>query len=332
MTDVTPASAQQSKPQEAMSSLTGTVIDPVGALIPQATITLQSTDGKQRTLQSDSSGSYTVTGLAPGLYTVTASAPGFASYRQQQLRLTSGQTRHLNITLQIQAQDEQVVVSEDSGLSSSAAETAGATIIKGSSLDALSNDRSQLQIELQAMAGGDGESGNQIYVDGFSGGKLPPKDSIREIRINQNPYSAQYDSMGWGRVEIFTKPGANKLHGELSLNGNNSPFNTRNKFVSEQPPYYSYGAYGNITGPISKKASYFFNLERWDNQNNSIIKAEVLDSNLNQTSLSQALSTPTINTTWNPRLDWQATKNDTVTLRYQLDRTTMTNAGIGQFS
>ena len=84
-----------------------------------------------------------------------------------------------------------------------------------------------MQQQLEAIAGSDGESGSHFYVDGFSGGKLPPKSSIREIRIDQNPYSAQYDDLGWGRIEIFTKPGTDKLHGDLWIEGNDSPLNAK---------------------------------------------------------------------------------------------------------
>src|ERR1035441_10543726 len=50
-------------------------------------------------------------------------------------------------------------------------------------------------------------NGGQIYIDGFTGGQLPPKESIREIRINQNQFSAEYDRRGFGRIDVFTKPG-----------------------------------------------------------------------------------------------------------------------------
>ena len=69
---------------------------------------------------------------------------------------------------------------------------------------------------LEALAGPSaGPNGGQIYIDGFTGGQLPSKSSIREIRVNQNPFSAQYDSLGYGRIEILTKPGTDKLHGQL---------------------------------------------------------------------------------------------------------------------
>ena len=95
-------------------------------------------------------------------------------------------------------------------------------------------------------------------------GQLPPKSSIREIRINQNPFSAEYDKLGYGRIEIFTKPGTDKYHGQFSVEGNNSGLNTRNPFLAADAtqPYYSVIYMGNIGGPINKKASFFFNVQR----------------------------------------------------------------------
>ena len=107
-----------------------------------------------------------------------------------------------------------------------------ATVIKGKDLDALSDDPDELSSELTALAGpAAGPNGGQIYVDGFTGGQLPPKSSIREIRINQNPFSAQYDKLGYGRVEVFTKPGTDKYHGNLSVQGGDNVFNTSNPFL-----------------------------------------------------------------------------------------------------
>src|SRR6202041_2870613 len=130
-------------------------------------------------------------------------------------------------------QQQQVVVSaNDDGVDSSPEKNGGALVLKGKALDMLSEDQNEMQQQLEAIAGSDPEAGAQFYVDGFSGGKLPPKSSIREIRINQNPYSAQYDQLGWGRIEIFTKPGTDKVHGDAWTSGNDSPFNGRNPFVT----------------------------------------------------------------------------------------------------
>ena len=73
-----------------------------------------------------------------------------------------------------------------------------------------------MQSELEALAGPSaGPNGGQIYVDGFTAGQLPPKADILEIRINQNPFSAEYDKLGYGRIEITTRPGSSQFHGQV---------------------------------------------------------------------------------------------------------------------
>ena len=122
-------------------------------------------------------------------------------------------------------------------MSTSADNNASAIVIKGKDLDALSDDPDELQSELTALAGpAAGPNGAQIFIDGFTGGQLPPKSSIREIRINQNPFSAHYDKLGYGRIEILTKPGTDKVHGNLMVMGNDSAFNSLNPFVTKEPP------------------------------------------------------------------------------------------------
>jgi hypothetical protein len=113
------------------------------------------------------------------------------------------------------------------------------------------------RMHLQALAGpGAGPNGGQLYIDGFTGGQLPPKESIPEIRINQNPFSAEYDRVGFGRIEILTKPGADKLRGTLFLNDSDATFDSRNPFASNKPDYSNrqYGGY--VGGPLNKRASH----------------------------------------------------------------------------
>ena len=146
-----------------------------------------------------------------------------------------------NIALKMPVEMQQVTVSDQGvGVDTSADNNASSLVIKGKDLDALSDDPDELQSELNALAGPSaGPNGGQIYIDGFTGGQLPPKSSIREIRINQNPFSAQYDKLGYGRIEILTKPGTDKFHGMFMMNGNDSAFNSLNPFVTSEPAYYS---------------------------------------------------------------------------------------------
>ena len=144
-------------------------------------------------------------------------------------------------------------------LSVSPENNAGAIVLSGKDLDQLSDDPDQLQSDLEALAGPSvGPNGGQMYIDGFTAGQLPPKSSIREIRINQNPFSAEYDKLGYGRIEIFTKPGTDQLHGQFTVIGNDSAFNSRSPFLGTAPlPGYDTVQFnGSVGGPLSKKASF----------------------------------------------------------------------------
>jgi len=143
--------------------------------------------------------------------------------------------------------------------------------------------------------------------------KLPPKSSIREIRINQNPFSAEPDKLGYGRIEILTKPGTDKLHGMLLVNGNDSAFNSLNTFtfVSSEPAYYSTFLLGNVSGSFSSRTSWFFSGFRRDKQANSIINAQLLNTDGQTYDYIQAVSNPQMRLDLSPRLDVQLTKNNT---------------------
>jgi hypothetical protein len=94
-----------------------------------------------------------------------------------------------------------VTVEDSAGpaVSTDAASNASAVVLRGSDLDALSDNPDDLLVDLQALAGpAAGPNGGSIFIDGFSGGELPPKNAIREIRINQNPFSPEYDKLGFG--------------------------------------------------------------------------------------------------------------------------------------
>src|SRR5207248_10977107 len=121
------------------------------------------------------------------------------------------------------------------GLSTDATNNAGALVLRGADLDALSDDPDDLMADLQALAGPSaGPNGGSIFIDGFSGGDLPAKNSIREIRINQNPFSPEYDKLGFGRIEIFTKPGTDKFRWSIGYTFATDSSNSRNPDAAQQ--------------------------------------------------------------------------------------------------
>jgi hypothetical protein len=315
------------------------VTDPSGAVIPKATVTATAANGTSSSTTSNNLGAYEIKGLASGTYTVNAIAEGFSPFTSESVAIAGPGSQKLDIALQILVPEEKVNVEEEgTNVSTDPSNNASALILKGKDLDALSDDPDELQSELEALAGPSaGPNGGQIYIDGFTGGQLPPKASIREIRINQDPFSAEYDKLGYGRIEIFTKPGSDQYHGQFFIDGNDSAFNAVNPFASNVPPYYNLLFEGNIGGPITKKSSFFLDAQRRNINDASVITATVLPSdctvtNCSPTQLSQAVPSSRTRTEITPRFDFQLTPNNTMTARYSYFRDNENDQGIGQFS
>ena len=310
------------------------VTDPSGAAVTNASVILTPSDGKSVSGKTKHDGTYEFRDLAPGKYTVQVNAKGFAQFLNEAVDVSPGQTQSLNIPLEIEVEKQDVTVTDqNTAVDVNPSSNASAIVLTGKDLDALSDDPDQLQQDLDALAGPSaGPNGGQMYIDGFTAGQLPPKASIREIRINQNPFSAEYDKLGYGRIEIFTKPGTDNYHGQLFVSGNSSAFNSMNPFVNQQPGYYSTQYSASVGGPLSKKASFFFDAQRRNIDDQSIISAVVLDPSLNQTPFNAAIATPRTRTNIGPRFDYQVTPNNTLTARYQYWKNSESNEDIGEFS
>jgi Carboxypeptidase regulatory-like domain/TonB dependent receptor len=320
--------------QAQTGSIHGTVADPSGAVVPSASITLTSQGSASKFALSGGDGAFLFDSLESGSYSISASAEGFAPFDSPAVQVVAGRSTLQNIALQMPVETQNVTVS-DQGMSvdTSADNNASSMVIKGKDLDALSDDPDELQSELTALAGAAaGPNGGQIYIDGFTGGQLPPKSSIREIRINQNPFAAQYDKLGYGRIEILTKPGTDKLHGSFMMNGNDSAFNSLNPFVTSEPSYYSTFLMGSVGGALSKTSSWFGSVFRRDNQSNSIVNAELLNASGNPYNYSAAVANPQTRLDFSPRFDFQLGSKNTLTVRYSLDRQTSTNSGVSLFA
>ncbi len=314
-----------------VGGLRGQVLDPSGAIVPGASASLAA--GKNvYTTKSGQDGAYNFREISPGIYTLTVTADGFATSTRNNVSIVAGQARQMDVSIKIAEQQQDVTVTEKTnGVSVNPDENGGAIVLNGSDLDALSDDPDQLQNELQALAGpAAGPNGGQIYIDGFEGGQLPPKSSIREIRINQNPFSAEFNRIGYGRIEILTKPGSDKFSGHVSSFGSTSALNTANPLVQEQPSYYLVSGQGDVNGPLSKTASAFFNAFFMQRQNQSIINA--VNPNDTTTIIQQALPNPSSYLYLNPRVDLQLGKSNTLTIRESFSRSVATGNGPGGLS
>ena len=319
----------QTTPTQAapLGALRGQVTDPSGAAISAATVIMTPETGSPIVVQSGGQGNYEFKSLAAGKYTLTVAAEGFTLFENDSVVIAE-QALRLNVTMSIAVEEQKVQVSDTAPtIDVNPSSNAGAITISGKELEALPDDPDELLTDLQALAGPSaGPNGGQMYIDGFTAGQLPPKSSIREIRINQNPFSAEYDKLGYGRIEIFTKPGTDKLHGQFMVNGNDSAFNSPNPFAGVEPPYYSVQYNGQIGGALGKHASYFFNIDR--RNINEVAAIDAIDPDTGILTAS-SLYNPRQRTNIAPRFDWAVTKNNTLTVRYQYYRDTETNNGVG---
>jgi hypothetical protein len=333
-----------------VGTLRGTVTDPSAAVIPGVEVQI-SGNSVSRSAKSDTNGHFTVT-VPPGTYTVRADATGFVTFTES-ITVSAGQAMPLDIALQIAAEATQVSVEAEAAgaVSTDPSSNVGALVMNNNDLDSLPDDPDDLQADLQALAGpAAGPNGAQFFVDGFSGGQLPPKSSIREIRVNSNPFSSEFDRPGFGRVEILTRPGTDSFHGSALFNYGDRLLDTQNPFLKAKaitPAYNSKMISANVGGPLlAKKLSFFLDFNRRQIDENNLINGTVLNcgsalfvsgspcpssSSLVEAPYVNAFATP--NHVWqiNPRLDYQLSPNNTVVIRFNHSENSNTG-GVGNFN
>src|SRR5712692_9413575 len=318
------------------ASLRGSIVDEFGAVIVGATVTLTDASGAQKTATTNADGAYNFNGLTAGKYKIHAAAAGFATSDDAQIDVAPAQRQPVNITLKVATIESQVKVNAETPLSTEATNNANQTVLSGRDLDALPDDPEELAAALQALAGPSvGPNGGQIFIDGFSAGNMPPKESIREIRINQNPFSAENDQPS-ARIEILTKPGTDKLRGSANLNFNDESLNSRNPFQissSKRTPFQIRQFGGNLSGPLKKgKASFFLEANRNDTDDNEIVRATILDPSFNTVQIGQGVVVPRRFTSFSPRLDYAINARNTLVARYSFNHSVTQNNGVGGFS
>lgn len=277
------------------SSIAGTIKDPTGAAVPNATVELKNmATNDTRTDTSGADGTYQFTNLNPGTYQISVTAAGFKTYLQQNLNLQAQLSSTVNVSLEVGGTTEKVQVTAAATLVDT--ETANTAVTMESHLiEQLPNGtRSPLNFVF-ALAGTtrppQGYSGmfqvldqsaanfglnggrtdeESILVDGAPaqaidwGGLLvsPLQDSVQEQQVVVNSYDAQYERAGNGIVTMITKGGTMNFHGEAYDYLQNSFFNANcwecNKNGAPIGIYKQNQFGGNFGGPILKRWNLFF--------------------------------------------------------------------------
>jgi len=321
---------------QTVGTLKGTITDPSAAVVPNADVHVTGAGGQAHDAKTDGKGQYTVA-LPPGQYSVQVTSPGFIAATKQDVAVTNGQATSLDIALEISVSAAQVDVSA-SGVGAVAvdpSQNSSAIVLDQSDLNALPDDPDDLAQQLSSMAGPSaGPNGAQIFVDGFSGGQLPPKSSIREIRINSNPFASEFDSPGFGRIQVFTRPGTDNYHAGAFFTYGNHALDTRNPFVNgDMPNYDNRQISGNASGPLGKHLSWSLDVGQRKFNTAQLINAIVLGPGptFTPTTFNQTYATPSTNLQINPRLDIALNNNNTLVLRY-FRSTGSSENGVGNFN
>ncbi|HEV7683001.1 MAG TPA: carboxypeptidase regulatory-like domain-containing protein [Pyrinomonadaceae bacterium] len=321
--------------QQPLGSLRGRVVDQLGAAISNASVSVIGVDGEQSVV-TNNQGEYQLAGLKPGKYLVRSTAPGFAPYERADVEISGDrrpQTMDIKLLVTVA---ESVEVSSQTPGSLTTDTNAGALILNRFDVEVLPEDPEDLAAALRAMAGPvAGPSGTQFTVDGFAntGQPLPTRETIREVRINQNPFSAENDRLGFGLVQIFTRPGTDKLHGDAAFNFSDESLNSRNPFAPTRAPFQTRIYSASLSGPVApKKASFFISFNRRELNENTFINATILDPLLRITAFRDTVLTPQRRTSINPRLDYLLNPNHTLVVRYSYFDSRSDNFGVGGFS
>lgn len=271
------------------SSINITVKNQLSEIIPEAEILLFK-DGKQiKTLKPNKQGFVRFTNLAAGNYQISITAKGFNNFKSEVISLRSGETKSLEAALEVSPIESNVTVGGDDDV-----ENSGTTkVLDENQIQRLPDDPQQLERILRSIAG-ESATGEEmpITVDGQQGAKLPPKDQIQAIRINQNVFSAQYEGPNaWG-IEIFTRSNVDKFSGSVWLNYKDSRLNAADPFIGRRIPNQYHNLSFNLSGPITKKSMFAVWLQQSRNKSSRAVNATILDSQFRPVAFQSTFSNP----------------------------------------
>jgi hypothetical protein len=263
-------------------SISGVVQDQAGAAIVGARVELGAvgSSGAQSTT-TDQAGHFEFKRIAAGQYQLQVSSQGFES-TPLEVKVGSQSPAPLQVVMPIASiHQETTVTSEPAQISTEASDNKDAVAISEQSL---SNLPVFDQDYIGAMSrfldpGSVGTNGVSLIVNGMEVNNLGVSPSaIKEIKINQDPYSAEYQRPGRGRIEVITKPGSPEYHGTFNFIFRDAHLNARDPFALTRAPEQRRIYEGFLSGPVrrSKKTSFLISVSRKEEDLQSIVFAQGL--------------------------------------------------------
>ena len=304
------------------------VKDPSGAVIPGAAVQLTPLEGANAGMTvaavlSDGQGMASATDLPPGKYRLDVGFAGFEPHVTPEWRLRAGENRR-EVTLAIRKLDESVAVGRDPATAASDPNSDRfGNVLSKEQIDALPDDPDEMERVLKEMAG----PGGTIRVDGFRGGKLPPKSQIRSIRFTSGMFAAENHGGGMVFVDIGTAPGIGPLRGSFDMSFRDDALNARNAFQERKGPEQNQQYTLNLSGTLWKDRTSF---------SMAAGGAAVYDSaNIYAATAggtqSLAVRRPSDRLNFTGRVDHALTRSHTLRASYQQNDNDQRNLGIGSF-
>ncbi len=247
--------------QSRSRSIGGTVTDPDHAAVPSVQVVLKGSGSRQqRVTRTDAEGRFNFSGLEASRYEIHVPLKGFKDPHVE-VDLSRGSVANLAIALELAGLDQEIVVTaEASGVATDPGENAAALRLSRELLDELpilGNDpvtAAAAYLDPSAI----GTGGATLIVDGIETTEAGVSASaIQEIRINQNPYSAEFFSPGRNRIEITTRKGDPQFHGDARFVLRDYRLDARNAFAVVRPAEQRKIFEGRLSGPLGSKKYYF---------------------------------------------------------------------------
>lgn len=323
--------------QAPLIDLQGEVVDQRGDIIIEAKVTVTGNQNFKREMVSDQQGRFLFAGLPNGEYKLQVTAEGFAFYEAPLVLSSNLQPPRVRVTLHPTISEVITVDEATISVALDPQHASGTQVLKGKDLQALPDDPDQLSEQLKNLATASGSAPGQavVTVDGFATDKLPPKSAIREVRINPDLYSAEFDKAPYqgGRIQVFTKPGAISFHGSSFFNFNDSVFNARDAFAPVRAPSSTRRMGFQIGGPIIKsRVGFSVDFERRSINESATVNAITLDDNFQVLPFSANVPIPKRLNIGSARVDWQINPANTLMVRFDLNHSSLTNLGVGGFN
>jgi Carboxypeptidase regulatory-like domain len=264
---------------QSVTLLRGHVVDEMGAVIPDARVTLVASGEQQHEAFTNANGEFVIPKVAPGTYNLVVEFKGFQTHIENGINVSPG-ARPLKIVMKVAAVNETAEVpAEGKGVSVEPDQNLTGIVLDEKMIQEILPDTEEEILELlQALAGGTGNA--QIMIDGFTGGRLPPREAIMQVRINQNLFSAEFSGggVGAGRIEIITRPGNSEWRGNVIFGLRNSALDARNAFALTKPELDQQRYGFNFGGPlIRKRLDFSLNVDWTPTHGSGLVSATTLD-------------------------------------------------------